>query len=360
MSTETPSRPDSHADIDGVYHPALRRGSGVPTMPAGKVLVVVVVALAVAGLLNSAWMVRTAQGMREGWSRTAVLGIATGFDAVASHLSLDRPRAGLDVLLGHEQPGGGDELLSGDDSILAAPARVPLVGEKVAPQDGAAPAKAAVLSRPSASSPLRVMVLGDSLATYVGQQLDEQTATTGLATVRTIWRDGTGLSTPSFFNWQSFAVQQVRTYHPQAVVFVLGGNDLQDMRRNGKAYRAGTPEWQTEYARRVAVVMKAMTDAGVQRVLWSGPPTSRSAADTRSFRDLNDAVARAAKVIPGAVFVDLFAGTAVEGAYADTVTIGGQRVDSRQSDGLHWTWRGAAQPAALVLAALQREWGPIA
>jgi hypothetical protein len=140
---------------------------------------------------------------------------------------------------------------------------------------------------------------------------------------------------------------------------VLGGNDVQDMRRNGKTYRPGTPEWQTEYARRVAVVMKAMTDAGVQRVLWSGPPTSRSGADTRSFRQLNDAVARAARVIPGAVFVDLFAGTSVGGAYADPMTVGGQRVDVRQADGLHWTWRGAAQPAALEVAALQREWGPL-
>ena len=44
-------------------------------------------------------------------------------------------------------------------------------------------------------------------------------------------------------------------------VVVLGGNDDQEMRRGGTIYRRGTDAWQTEYARRVAVVMKAMVDA---------------------------------------------------------------------------------------------------
>jgi hypothetical protein len=351
--TQTPETPETPEipEPGGPVHPALRRGAG-PTMPAGKVIVVLVVALLVAGLLNSAWMVRTAEGMPEGWSRSAVLGLATGVDAVASRLSLDRPRAGLDVLLGREQLTGGDELVSGDDAILAGTARVPL-GERAG--QGAPPA----LRRATSDEPLRVLVLGDSLATYVGQQLDEHLAPTGRVEVTTQWRNGTGLATPSFFNWQAYAVDEVQDERPEAVVVVLGGNDDQEMRRGGTIYRRGTDAWQTEYARRVAVVMKAMVDAGVQRVYWSGPPTTRNSVDNGLNSRLNQAVARAARVIPGARFVDLFHGTAVDGEYAEYVTIDGERVDARQSDALHWTWRGAVQPMRLVLAALEADWGPL-
>ena len=140
---------------------------------------------------------------------------------------------------------------------------------------------------------------------------------------------------------------------------LLGGNDNVDMTRNGRFYAVGTPEWQTEYARRVAVVMRTMIDLGVQRVYWSGPPTAADPDANRQFGAVNAAVARAATAVPGVRFVDLYGGTAVDGGYSDEVEIDGRTVDARMRDGVHWTWKGAVQPARLLLQAVEADFGPL-
>ena len=53
--------------------------------------------------------------------------------------------------------------------------------------------------------PLRVLVTGDSLSTYVAEQMDQLGHGAGLVRIKGVWADGTGLSNPSFYNWQKAA-----------------------------------------------------------------------------------------------------------------------------------------------------------
>ncbi len=173
--------------------------------------------------------------------------------------------------------------------------------------------------------------------------------------------NGTGLTRPEFFNWQVKAEQHNVELNPEAVVMVLGGNDGWNMTGpDGKRLNWGTQPWIDEYARRVAVVMQSYAAGGVRQVYWSGPPMARDDKFNGIYAQINQAVARAAQAIPGAHFVDLYATTAVNGAYSDFASIDGHNVLARQPDGVHFSYDGAVQPARILLDAMSPAYGALA
>ena len=154
---------------------------------------------------------------------------------------------------------------------------------------------------------------GDSLATYVGLQLTNLTDHAGLVTVSLLDRNGTGLTNPSFFNWQKAARTDMAKRHPDVVIMVIGGNDGWPMNTpGGDRVQVGSDAWVDEYARRAAAVMRHLP--GRRRaVYWSGPPTARANGWDALYRKINRADRAAAAALPGAQYVDLYAGTAVDG-----------------------------------------------
>ena len=59
--------------------------------------------------------------------------------------------------------------------------------------------------------------------------------------------------------------------------------------------------------------------------------------------------------MPGARYVDVF-NTINDGEYSDELTIDGQRVLARQSDGIHFTREGAVVPVRLIVRAMARDY----
>jgi lysophospholipase L1-like esterase len=312
-------------------------GDGELTMPAGRVLAVVLVALLVAALLNSEAMVRAGAGMTEGPTRDVVLSVARPLDAAAGATGLSLPREGLDLVFGHDpKTAEGTELAEGSRAILRRRARA----EIGYPQ-------------PTVRRPLDVLVTGDSQATYVGERLTD-VAPEGLLRAVVVPRNSTGLTRPEFFNWELNARQEIADLRPDAVVMVIGGNDGFNMPVEGRLYGPTSRLWETEYARRTAVVMRALGGDGRRPVYWAPPPTARDAELDRIYRRQNRAVARAAAVVPGARHVDLYA-TINGGEYSAEATIDGRRVLARQPDGVHFTRDGAIVPARLVLRAMAKD-----
>ena len=68
------------------------------------------------------------------------------------------------------------------------------------------------------------------------------------------------------------------------LVFLYGGNDGFNVEAGGQLYGPHDPEWQTEYARRVAVVMRELSQNGKRPVYWVPPPTARTAPSGRATR----------------------------------------------------------------------------
>jgi hypothetical protein len=339
LSDRTPI--GGHPDVHDPAHP----GIGDPadprlTMPAGRVFVVVVVALAIATVFNSQAIVRAGEGMRPGPTRDVVLSVGRPIDSVAGFIGLHLPRKGLDLAFDQEgKTASGTELETGSAAIL----------ERKAEQ----PAKPA-WRQPTAARPLDVLVTGDSEADLVGLRLNDLDAR-GLLDIETVARNGTALTNPGFFNWELNAEQEVSARDPDAVVMLIGANDGFNVDVGGELHAPGTPEWETEFARRVAVVMRTFGGDGERPVYWVPPPTARDETFDDIYRSENRAVARAAESVEGARYIDVYS-TINDGEYTDQVRIDGRKVLGRQSDGIHFNRDGALVPAQKILDAMEKDY----
>ena len=232
-------------------------------MPAGRVLGVVLIALGIAALFNSEAIVRAGEGMKQGTTRDIVLSVARPLDDVAGAIGLHLPREGLDLAFGQEdKTGSGTELEEGSTAILR--------------RGGASQERrqAPAFRQPTEEDPIEVLVTGDSEAEFLGQRLTDQ-AKPGLLEVETVAQNATGLTNPDFFNWEINAQQEMDSRDPDAVVMAIGGNDGFNVEAGGQLYGPSDPEWQTEFARRVAVVAKTFSGDGKRPVYWVPPPTAR-------------------------------------------------------------------------------------
>ena len=309
------------------------------TMPAGRVLGVIVIALLVAALFNSEAIVRAGEGMGPGPTRDVVLSIGRPLDDVAGTVGFHLPREGLDLAFGHDpKTGGGTELEQGSKAILNR-------------RRAAEPEQRFV--QPTPERPLELLVTGDSEAEFVGQRLIDQ-GPAGLLEVETVARNGTGLTNPAFFNWELNAQQEIDARDPDAVVMAIGGNDGFNVEAGGQLYGPHEPEWQTEYARRAAVVMRVLSGSGERPVYWVPPPTARDDEFNAIYAAQNRAVEQAAEAVPGGRYVDIY-NTINGGKYSDDLRIDGERVLARQPDGVHFTREGAVVPTRLILRAMARD-----
>lgn len=327
-------------NVDDPAHP----GIGDPvdprlTMPAGRVLLVVLVALLIAAVFNSEAVVRAGEGMKPGTTRDVVLSVGRPLDSVAGFLGLHLPRRGFDMAFGQDAKTASDtELESGSAAILRRKAK-----------RDAKPA----WRQPTAAEPLDVLITGDSEAELVGLRMADLD-TDDLLDVETVARNGTALTNPGFFNWELNAEQEMSARDPDAVVMLIGANDGFNVDVGGELHAPRTPEWETEFARRVAVVMKTLTGDGERPVYWVPPPTARDPIYNEIYRSQNRAVERAAESVEGARYVDVFS-TVNDGEYSDRVEVDGRKVLGRQSDGIHFNREGAEVPARLVLRAMARD-----
>jgi uncharacterized protein len=308
-------------------------------MPAGRVLGVIVIALLVAALFNSEAIVRAGESMERGPTRDIVLSIARPLDDVAGAVGLHLPREGLDLAFGQEdKTAEGTELEEGSTAILRPNRRKPEQQSFV---------------QPTPEDPIELFVTGDSQAEFIGQLLTDELPD-DLFDVEIAARNSTGLTNPQFFNWEINAQQEIAAREPDAVVMVIGGNDGFNVLVGDQLYGWQDPEWVIEYARRAAVVMRAL-GAGDRPVYWVPPPTARDDEQNAIYETQNQAVDDAAAAVPGARYVDIF-NTINDGEYSDELTIDGDRVLARQSDGIHFTREGAEVPVRLILRAMARDY----
>ncbi|NUP52037.1 MAG: DUF459 domain-containing protein [Catenulispora sp.] len=352
---------------------------------------VIRIALLTALLLNTAGVVRAGLGMDPGPTRDVLLDVARPLNFVAHALDLDRPRTSLDAMLGHpdlgtgeggrtrlEQdadrqqaiaegaPQGGSGAVSGSGPVagsgaVAGPGSGPVssggsgaAGDPSQPEPRLAPVAAAV-RRATAADPLRILVTGDSLSDFDGQQLARMVATQHLpAKVRVEPRNGTGLTQPNVFDWAEEAGQDAVSYDPDVVVMVLGANDGWPL----AGADAGSARWVAEYSRRVAAVTRDFLAGDPQRrVYWVGPPVPRSAPWIHIFDRINAAVRAAVPTVSGLRYVDVAGPTSDNGHYTDYLTDpDGHRVLARQHDGIHYSFPGSVFPARIILTALRGEY----
>ncbi len=207
---------------------------------------------------------------------------------------------------------------------------------------------------PSADAPLRVLVVGDSIATDLGWALQNADAPLAV-TVDT--RPASGLARPDYFDWQAQLTLDLERDRPELVVVMLGGNDAQGFLVDQRPVTFGTEEWRATYASRVRALME-LARRGGRGVLWVGLPVMRDAFFSDEIRALDETYAAEATAT-GTRYVDawpLFADA--QGRYAAYLPdAGGVLRAMRQPDGIHLSMDGARRLAARVLGTIASEWG---
>jgi hypothetical protein len=322
---------------------------------AGHALIVCVLALAIGVLLNAPGVHKSAYNKPDSWQRDVALAFTGPLADVSHALLLDRPRKGVQAVIGRS---GADEIDT-DIALPAAPAPATPPNTPGSPSTPRAPAKVAF----SPKKKLRLWVAGDSLVITPGYAIVRAAgASPAIESVGGVdGRVATGLTRPDVVNWFDEIREKMKELRPKAVVLGFGGND-------DKAYMTGLPEgvsidafggsvWRREYARRVGGLMDAINRAG-GFVIWIGLPQTRSPEQTQRFDVVNAVVQKEARKREGrAAFIDtytMFAGD--DGGYTQFLPNGsGGLVEVRADDGVHFEREGGDMIARVVLRELNRE-----
>jgi hypothetical protein len=344
-----------------------RRDDGEPRRrqwSAGHALVVCVLALAIGLVLNAPGIHKSAYNKPDGWQRDVAIAFTGPLADVSHALLLDRPRKGVQALIGRS---GVDEI---DTEIALPSGPVTTPGRNAPSTTPSNPTTRKPKPRPPAqrklafspSRKLRLWVAGDSLVITPGYAIVRAAGTSpAIESVGGVdGRVATGLTRPDVVNWFDEIRTRLKELRPRAVVLGFGGND-------DKAYMTGLPEgvtidafggsvWRREYGRRVGGLMDMINRAGAF-VVWIGLPQTKSRDQTQRFDVVNAVAQKEARERTGrAAFIDtytMFAGD--DGGYTQYLPTGsGGLVKVRADDGVHFERQGGDMIAREVLTQLNR------
>ena len=314
-------------------------------MPAGRVLIVMLVCLSVWAFLFAPDMKRAAEASPDGTRRTVALAVLRPLAAIGDALQLTSVTDAVERAFGRdpdEAPGG---------EIVFPPEAIPSQGESGGDVHTRGP-----IRKPTASNKLRVVVVGDSLATGLGIYL-ERVLKPSLVRVSRQGRISTGLARPDYFDWPQAMSEIVDRFRPDLIVVMLGENDNQGLRTPGgrEETSVGTFDWPRAYEERVADLMELATSRGA-RVVWAGLPIVSDRGRWAIVERQNDVFEHAAELVEDVAYLntwEMFA--APDGGYTAYYRDHGDVQIIRESDGLHFNAAGYTLLARAVVETAQRE-----
>ncbi|MDX1659136.1 MAG: hypothetical protein R3343_09990, partial [Nitriliruptorales bacterium] len=184
---------------DGVPPASDGAGTEGPTMPARRVIAIVIGALVIGALLNAQSLLETAERQRFGTTRTVAMAFAEPLARISSSLRLDRPRSAIDALL-HPEP---DIIVAEPEpeptSEVPEPASSPTTAPTVPPSPTPSPTPTQRVV--TAEDPLRVYVAGDSMVGQFGPAMVDLLDDTGVVTAESRAEFASGLTRPDFIDW---------------------------------------------------------------------------------------------------------------------------------------------------------------
>ena len=353
-------------------------------MAKARLRLVVLVALVVASM--------TAPAMAQGWFGNLFGG---------GGAPLPRPGAPSFPGYGGGSPRGGGGFGNGGgygygggyaphDDYYREPPRRHVQKRKPAPPPGEDVAKEAP-KPPAKNASMFVDVFGDSLGQMLADGLDDALADRPDVDVVHRAKGSTGLVASDYYDWPR-AIQDLlagkeggRDEKPAAdkkpdadtkpvggiveagkpaarpkppridvAVMMIGSNDKQPIRDDGKVLAFGTPEWTLAYTRRVTAIDEAFRARGIP-MIWVGVPITKDDGFADAMASLND-ITKEAAAKTGAVYVDTWEAFSDDNGDFSSYgpDVNGQTVRLRSSDGIHFTKAGARKLAHFVVAHVTR------
>ena len=212
------------------------------------------------------------------------------------------------------------------------------------------------IGTPTASDPLRVLEIGDSLGEDLGFRLQADLPATGVATVTMDSVGDTGLSNVNYYDWPAHLQTDLTSTRAQVVVIFLGANDGQGFDVNGVPEAYGTPEWITAYTQRVDAMLTTANRAGT-RVVWVGMPLMQDPALNSEMLQIDAIFSQQAAKFPGALYLSSTSVLCPNGQFTFSVTTSSAGSEVvRTPDGVHLTTPGSELLAQAVISAIDARW----
>lgn len=336
---ETQPQPDASTEAHG------RR-----TMPAGRVLLVMLVALLAWAFLYAPTLERASEAQPLGTRRTVSLWVLRPLASLSNFLQVTEATDAVSSALGKDPdaaPGGDIEL----------PLDIPTAG----PGASATPPPEPVtrdtkIRAPTPRDKLRVVVVGDSLAQGLGFYMEREFRPTQVRLSRQ-GRISTGLSRLDYFDWLTAMRHIENAYRPDVVIVMVGDNDNQSLQSpDGQTVaEIGSIEWPTGYEDRVEEFTRIAIDGGAH-VAWVGLPIVQEKARWPVMQRQNEIFERVMERTPNAVYVDTWDRFATgEGDYTPFHWEDGDVEVIRATDGLHFNPRGYELVAQAAIDGLVEE-----
>ncbi|NTJ44018.1 DUF459 domain-containing protein [Agrobacterium larrymoorei] len=194
----------------------------------------------------------------------------------------------------------------------------------------------------------RVLVIGDFLATGMGEALVSTFESSPAIAVDVRSNGSSGLVRDDYYDWFSNLPQFMKEISPATIVIMMGSNDRQMMEFGGNKEKYGTEAWFKEYERRIDALIAIARRQQVP-VLWVGLPAFQSPSLTADFVGFNR-LYRSHIEKAGGEFVDVWDGFVDEGGKFVTTgyDVSGQQVRLREADGIGMTQAGKQKLAFYV------------
>ncbi len=215
----------------------------------------------------------------------------------------------------------------------------------------------APVPQPTLAHPLTILDIGDSIGEDLGLGLGDVFGTDPYVRIIQKGVESTGLARPDYYNWPAQLETDLNTYHPQAVVVMLGANDDQALNANGGFVPVGTAAWKAAYTSRVALVMDEAVAAHA-RVIWVGlPPMAGQNVSSAFAKQVNLIFEETAASHPGVTYVpswNLLSNSS--GGFTIYLTVNGSVVQIRSSDGVHLYPAGYDLLANALVKPMETAW----
>jgi hypothetical protein len=255
-------------------------------MPAGFILVLMVLTLVGAALLNANATLRKSNAKDKGEWRQAT---AQAVETVSGDLGLDRVRNAIDDARGINSPTN----VTTPEQLLAAQQQAQQQAAAAAPGSTLPPPAIPKLATPTADAKLKLWVGGDSITGAFGPEMQKVVEGTGLFSATVDSRPSTGLTRLDFFPWPSHLLDVVNNQNPDVMVIMFGANDAQNMPIDGlpngqRGYQLYDDDWIREYTKRVGATMDLLrSPTNTRQVIWVGALPMGPSSGVRGMEKLD-------------------------------------------------------------------------
>lgn len=199
-----------------------------------------------------------------------------------------------------------------------------------------------------AEDALKLLVVGDFMASGLARGLETTYAAEPRLVVIDRSNGSSGLVRADYYDWIAELPGILAEVAPDFVVLMIGTNDRQEMRTEAGTERLRSPGWDTEYAARAAAIAGILEDYG-KPALWVGQPPMRQRSMSTDMAFFNSVYETAIEEIDG-IYVDVWDAFAdVEGRFTATgPDVEGQTRTLRGDDGFSLTTSGRVKLAYYV------------